>query len=137
MVLPATQDRGVTCACRTSQQALLTAPWPLELLSHPKACICTAKANAVTAKTAQYLQPSEVLLRGLRVRMGIATGTADKTAVHAVTGRTEYPGQTFELVSICCCMPLFQVWVSSWSSALDSCFCNNRQIMSAACHIVT
>ena len=110
------------CGCRTTQQALLTAPWPLELLSHPKACIRTAKADAVTTKIAQYLQPSEVLLRGLRVRMGIATGTADRTAVHAVTGRIEYPGQLLELVSICCCTPLLQVWVSSLSSALDSHF---------------
>ena len=58
-----TIDSYVVCGCRTTQQALLTAPWPLELLSHPKACICSAKADAVTAKTAQYLQPSEVLLR--------------------------------------------------------------------------
>lgn len=56
--------------------------------------------------------------------MGIATGIADKTAVHAVTGRTDYPGQTMELVSICCCMPMLQVWWSSLSRALDPHFCN-------------
>ena len=95
-------------SCRSTQQALLTAPWPLELLSHPKACIRTVKADAVTEKTAQYLQPSEILLRGLRVRMGVATGVADRTAVHAVTRRVEYPGPLLELVSICCCMPLLQ-----------------------------
>lgn len=82
------------------QQALLTAPWPAALLAHPKACINTGKITVTSQTHAQYLQPSDILFRGLRVRMGVASGVVERLHVHEVTKRVEFSGRVMELVSL-------------------------------------
>ena len=85
--------------CRAVQQALLTAAWPAALLTHPMACINTGKITVTSQTHAQYLQPSDVLFRGLRVRMGVASGVVERVHVHEVTKRVEFSGRVMELVS--------------------------------------
>ena len=81
------------------QQALLTAPWPAALLAHPLACINTGKVTVTSQTHAQYLQPSDILFRGLRVRMGMASGVVERVHVHEVTKRVEFSGRVMGLVS--------------------------------------
>ena len=66
---------------RATQQALLTAPWPTELIGHHRSCIRTSTKTVDSAERAVHLAASEVLFRGLRVRMGIGTGIIEKIQV--------------------------------------------------------
>ena len=68
-------------SCRATQQALLTAPWPTELIGHHRSCIRTSTKTVDSAERAVHLAASEVLFRGLRVRMGIGTGIIEKIQV--------------------------------------------------------
>ena len=70
------------------------------LAEHPKACIATPSEIMTAAEQIQTLSPAQILFRGLRVRMGIATGVADKTHMHELTRRMEYSGAIMDLVSI-------------------------------------
>lgn len=72
---------GAVASCRATQQALLTAPWPTELIGHHRSSIRTATKTIDSAERAVHLAASEVLFRGLRVRMGIGTGLIEKMQV--------------------------------------------------------
>ena len=73
---------GTVAVCRATQQALLTAPWPTELIGHHRSSIRTSTKTIDSAERAVHLAASEVLFRGLRVRMGIGTGLIEKMQVH-------------------------------------------------------
>lgn len=72
---------GAVAPCRATQQALLTAPWPTELIGHHRSCIRTSTKTIDSAERAVHLAASDVLFRGLRVRMGIGTGLIEKMQV--------------------------------------------------------
>ena len=73
---------------RATQQALLTAPWPTELIGHHRSCIRTSTKTVDSAERAVHLAASEVLFRGLRVRMGIGTGIIEKMQVRLCSAMT-------------------------------------------------
>ncbi|DBA82772.1 TPA: hypothetical protein ACH3X1_007000 [Trebouxia sp. C0004] len=83
--------------CMATQQALLTAPWPTELIGHHRSSIRTSTKVVSSAERAVHLAASEVLFRGLRVRMGIGTGIIGKVQVHELTKRREYTGPVMDL----------------------------------------
>ncbi|KAA6420956.1 MAG: adenylate cyclase [Trebouxia sp. A1-2] len=83
--------------CMATQQALLTAPWPTELIGHHRSSIRTSTKVVDSAERAVHLAASEVLFRGLRVRMGIGTGIIEKVQVHELTKRREYTGPVMDL----------------------------------------
>ncbi|KAL3159976.1 hypothetical protein ABBQ38_010364 [Trebouxia sp. C0009 RCD-2024] len=83
--------------CMATQQALLTAPWPTELIGHHRSCIRTSTKTIDSAERAVHLAASDVLFRGLRVRMGIGTGLIEKMQVHELTKRREYMGAVMDL----------------------------------------
>jgi hypothetical protein len=52
----------------------------------------THKQSAQRTQLLSSLPPAAQLFRGLRVRMSVATGIAEKITLHKVTSRVEYPG---------------------------------------------
>ncbi|KAK9829912.1 hypothetical protein WJX72_008611 [[Myrmecia] bisecta] len=84
--------------CLAAQQELLAAPWPVEMLSQRTSCIKTAAQGEVTDReAAAELEPTSVLFRGLRIRMGVATGVVDRASVHELTKRVDYSGPVMDL----------------------------------------
>ena len=62
--------------CLDTQEALLFAEWPPDILEHPS-CAVVAIPNAITTeegKSTNVVSDLPYLLRGLRVRMGIHSG---------------------------------------------------------------
>ena len=73
--------------CLALQEALLYQPWPGELLDQPETCTIVREADS-SGKT-------EVLFRGLRIRMGMHTGVPSSITVSSSSRTVEYIGAHF------------------------------------------
>jgi hypothetical protein len=56
------------------------------------------EAAAVAAAAKELMAGQQVLFRGLRVRMSVATGAVDAVRLHSVTQRAEYSGDVLKKV---------------------------------------
>eukprot|EP00775_Hariotina_reticulata_P012225 gene12225-12363_t len=93
--------------CIRAQEQLLEAPWPAQLLQHPycaavhlgAACaVSNPEAAAALSASGKWLEDEgPVILAGLRVRMGINTGSPDDVFVHDLTEHVEYRGEEYSL----------------------------------------
>ncbi|KAK9805610.1 hypothetical protein WJX72_007771 [[Myrmecia] bisecta] len=88
--------------CLAAQQELLAADWPPELLNHLTSCMKTTHHDKITPQQAAVdfdaAELANILMfRGLRIRMGIATGLVDHTQMHELTKRVEYSGVVMDL----------------------------------------
>lgn len=73
--------------CLAAQESLLYQAWPAELLDQPESCTIV-RESGVSGK-------SEVIYRGLRIRMGMHTGTPSSVMVSSSSRTVEYTGAHF------------------------------------------
>ncbi|GLI69538.1 hypothetical protein VaNZ11_014183 [Volvox africanus] len=85
--------------CLKAQETLMAEDWPKELAEHPQTGVVSV-GDVTSNPDAAGKGP--LLIKGLRVRMGINTGVPDDIFLHDLTDHVDYRGLEYDLAGEIC-----------------------------------